>query len=355
MKRTDLSPSIVGLHEEELRACVQERGFPAFHGTQIFNWIYRRQTDSFDLMTDIPKRLRDLLKRDFTLDYFKPSETIRSQRGDTVKYFFPLDDGNGIEAVVLRNEENRTTFCISCQIGCPVGCMYCATGRAGFVRNLSADEIVTQVLSLMKRHSVPDSILFMGMGEPLLNLPEVRKALSLFYEMGISPRRVTVSTCGLVKGIYELAHSGLKPRLALSLGSALEAKRKKMIPFARGTSMQQLKQALIEYREKTRRRVTIEYTLIGGMNDSIEDAEALAAFARSVRAHVNLIRYNPLPKRARLHAGVWNTHMRFVPPSHEVMDRFRRILEEHGVQVTERYRRGDDIEAACGQLLHYRR
>jgi 23S rRNA (adenine2503-C2)-methyltransferase len=352
-KQPDLSSSIIGLREEELRGYVQERGFPAFHGSQIFTWVYGRQADGFDSMTDIPQRLRNLLKQDFSLDYFIPSRTIGSKRGDTVKYFFPLDGNAGIEAVVLGDDEDRLSFCISSQIGCPVGCVYCATGRAGFVRNLSAGEIVTEVLTLMKRHGTPDSLLFMGMGEPLLNLLEVKKSLSLFQEVGISNRRVTVSTCGLIKGIYDLARSGLKPRLALSLGSAIEGTRKKLIPFARGASLQDLRRALAEYREKTGRRVTLEYTLIRGVNDSFEEGEALATFARSVRAHVNLIRYNPLPRRIVRSAQPRDGGPKLLPPSTETVHHFRKLLEERGIQVTERYRRGDDIDAACGQLLHF--
>jgi 23S rRNA (adenine2503-C2)-methyltransferase len=358
IKQDGLSSSIIGLNGEELRGYVQKRGFPAFHGSQIFTWVYRRQADSLDSMSDVPKHLRNLLKQDFSLHYLTPSRTFHSKRGDTVKYFFPLDGNAGIEAVVLQDDEDRVSFCISSQIGCPVGCIYCATGNAGFVRNLSTGEIVTEVLTLMKRHGTPASLLFMGMGEPLLNLVEVKKALFLFQEMGISSRRVTVSTCGLIKGIDELANSGLKPRLALSLGSALEGTRMRLIPFAREASLRELGRALREYREKTGRRVTLEYTLIRGVNHSKVDAEALASFARSVKAHVNLMRYNPLPLRMprmpRMKTGVTSPDgsSRLQPPVSESVQRFKRLLKERGIQVTERYRRGGDIDAACGQLLH---
>jgi 23S rRNA (adenine2503-C2)-methyltransferase len=343
---------IIGLGKNELRAYVQKAGFPAFHGTQVFTWVYHRQADGFDLMTDIPLKLRSSLKRDFTLGYFTSSRTVRSREGDTVKYFYPLDGHRGIEAVVLRDDSNRLSFCLSCQIGCPVGCVYCATGKVGFVRNLSAGEIMTEVLTLMKGHGAPGSLLFMGMGEPLLNLVEVKKAISLCQEMGISSRRVTVSTCGIIKGIRDLAHSGLKPRLALSLGSAVEKTREELIPSARGSSLRELERVLVEYRVKTGRRITLEYTLLQGVNDSTGDAEALALFARSVRAHVNLIRYNPLPRQMAENSNYLKGGRRLLTPSSERVQWFRRILEKGGIQVTERYRRGGDINAACGQLMH---
>jgi len=350
----DLSTSIIGLSRDDLRTYAAERGFPEFHGSQVFNWIYGKQADAFDHMTDIPVRLREQLKRDFSLHYFNPRDILRSNRGDTVKYFFPLENNTGIEVVVLEDEKRRTTFCISCQIGCPVGCIYCATGTAGFVRSLSAGEIVTEVLSLIKLHSEPDSILFMGMGEPLLNLEAVKTSLALFYEMGLSPRRITVSTCGLIRGIQDLAMSGLRPRLAVSIGSALESKRKKLIPFARGNSIQQLEHALIDYREKTRRRITIEYTLISGVNNTTEDANALASFARSVKAHVNLIRYNPSPPYMRNRNDRLSGRTMLTKPKPQEMQHFRRILTDSGLQVTERFHRGSDIDAACGQLIFIR-
>ena len=347
--------SVIGLGKNELRAYVQKRGFPAFHGAQIFTWIYHRQVDGFDLMTDIPLQLRSRLKRDFTLGYFTPSKTVHSVQGDTLKYFFPLDGHTGIETVVLRNDSNRLSFCLSCQIGCPVGCVYCATGKVGFVRNLSAGEIMTEVLTLMKSHGAPDSLLFMGMGEPLLNLAEVKQSIALLQEMGISGRRITVSTCGIIEGIRDLAHSGLRPRLAVSLGSAVEKTREELIPSARGSSLRELERVLVEYREKTGRRITLEYTLLRGVNDSAGDAEALAPFARSVRAHVNLIRYNPLPRRMAESANHRKGVRRLHPPASVTVQRFRKLLEERGVRVTERYSRGGDIDAACGQLLPFAR
>jgi 23S rRNA (adenine2503-C2)-methyltransferase len=349
-KTHDTRPAIIGYNRGALRDYTISKGFPAYHGNQIWQWIYDKNVPGFDHMTDIPMKLREKLQQDFALDYFTPVHHFRSRRGDTDKYFYPLDGSTGIEAVALKDDEQRISFCISSQVGCPVGCIYCTTGSAGFIRDLSAGEIVTEVLSLMQSHGRPDSILFMGMGEPLLNLAEVNKAISLFHEMGISARRITVSTCGLIKGIYDLAASGLKPRLAVSLGSAIDHRRKKLIPPALNSSIRELAEALIHYREKTRRRVTLEYTLISGINDSTEDARALASFAKDTCGHVNLIRYNPPPKHLRERKEFSG----LVSPKTEELRRFRNLLSDQGVSTTERYRRGTDIDAACGQLLFYK-
>jgi 23S rRNA (adenine2503-C2)-methyltransferase len=169
--------------------------------------------------------------------------------------------------------------------------------------------------------------------------------------MDLSPRRITVSTCGLIRGIRDLACSGLKPRLAISLGSAIEAKRKKLIPFARGNNLDQLRKALVFYREKTKRRITIEYTLLRELNDTDEDAQALASFARSTRSHVNLIRYNPMPPHKPRRATGSVSQRKLFPPQTERVRSFTQILVDRKVEVSERYRRGSDINAACGQLL----
>ena len=300
-------------------------------------------------MSDIPLGLRQQLSADFTLRYFTTHDSIVSSDMKTQKHVFLTEDNTGIEVVVLRDESNRMSFCISSQIGCSVGCTYCATGARGFSRNLSAGEIVNQVLSLERLHGRPDSILFMGMGEPLLNYNEVVRGIELLIDTGFSPRRITVSTCGIVKKIYELAGSGLKPRLAVSIGSAFEKKRKIIIPLSSENSLPRLKKAIRHYHEKTRRRVTLEYTVIAGINDTKEDAAALARFALDVHAHVNIIRYN------RIDSGALQSKLPFLhvykTPTGGRTSAFTLILSEFGVCVSERYRRGNDIAAACGQLI----
>jgi len=355
----DKLPSAIGLSETELETYVQKKGFRKFHGRQIFQWIYRKYADNFRLMTDVPEELRGHLNRHFPLSYYTPYTSQWSGDRDTVKYVFLTGEDTGIEVVVLTDKNSRTTFCLSSQIGCTVCCIYCATGKSRFIRNLEAGEIINQVLSLIKIHSMPDSILFMGMGEPLLNYDEVLKSVHLLNSMGFSTRKITVSTCGIVKGIYDLADSGVRPRLAVSLGSALEEKRKQVIPLAQNESLSRLREALGYYREKTGRRITLEYTLMDGINDTPADAASLSQFAKATGSHVNIIRYNPqgpLRKGSEPAALQWSNSLiagrqDIIPPPPQKILAFKRILSKSGIRVTERYRRGNDINAACGQLV----
>ncbi|KPJ88736.1 MAG: hypothetical protein AMS17_04455 [Spirochaetes bacterium DG_61] len=331
--------NIIGHTEEELREFCRERGFKEFHGTQLFNWIYHRYPGNFSDMTDLPMQLRQELEEHYYLGYLYSYRRDESRGRDATKYGFVLKDGKRIEAVVLTDKTGRVSFCISSQVGCALGCTYCETGKIGFIRNLSASEILAQVLTLRHLHGNPQSVLFMGMGEPLMNYAAVVDSLKLLQAVGVGPRKITISTCGIVKRIYDLAGAGLNVRLALSMGSAIDDKRKKLIPVSNHNSLSQLKKALIYYRQRTKRRASIEYILIGGVNDTREEALALVRFAKETWGHVNLIRYNPI-KGSRL----------TVPSSDEVNE-FIRILQVHGIEVSERYRRGQDIAAACGQLV----
>ncbi len=322
---------------ELVHYCV-DRGYRNFHGTQVFNWIYDRFAENFNEMTDLPLSLRNLLAKDFLLDYFKPVKTVLSRDKTAVKYSFPLKK-TCIEAVVLSDKNDRTSFCISSQAGCPVGCVFCATGRIGLIRNLTKDEIINEFYSLIKLHKKPDSILFMGMGEPLLNYSNVKKTIEMLHDAGIGFRKITVSTCGIVKRINDLAMSGLRPRLAVSLGSPIEEKRSKLIPLTKNNDLKALKNAIIFYREKTKRRVSIEYTIIKDVNDTTKEAHTLADFAKEAGTHVNVIRFNPVE-------GI----DLFAPRAGKV-NQFKTILKDRGIEVSERYRRGVDIQAACGQLV----
>jgi len=347
----------------EISEYILLKGFRAFHANQLFTWVYQKQTDNFSSMSDIPLNLRENLSVDFSLGYYTPFKTSTSADESTTKQVFITEDKEGIEVVVLRDKDSRTSFCISSQIGCGVGCSYCTTGAMGCIRNLSAGEIVNQVLSLERLHGKPDSILYMGMGEPLLNYDEVLKSIGLLIDAGFSPRRITVSTCGIVKRIYDLARSGLRPRLAVSIGSVFEEKRKKVIPLSPENSLSRLKQAVQFYREMTKRRITFEYTLMAGINDHEEDAVTLARLARDVNAHVNIIRYNREVSRETLRdiqgPDILPPHLKApyllkshlqTPVSGKVAA-FKQILSSSGVRVSERYRRGSDIAAACGQLV----
>jgi len=209
----------------------------------------------------------------------------------------------------------------------------------GFKRNLKTEEIINEIISLSKLKKKPDSIVFMGMGEPLLNYNNLMKSLVFINSMGVSNKRVTVSTCGIVKRIYDLANSFSRPRLAVSLGSAIEEKRRKMIPLSENNNLSHLKKAILFYQKKTRRRVTIEYTIIEGINDTQADVFALLQFAYDTNAHINLIRFNHVE------------NLDFKRPSNSKFNYFKETLKRKNIRVSERYRRGNDISAACGQLV----
>ncbi len=332
-------PSVIGMTEADLRRFCREHGFREFHGSQVFHWVYGIGAHRFDEMTDVPTALRGALAASFVLSPISLQDHVVSKNHDAEKYRFSLHDALSIESVVLLNPGNRPSFCISSQVGCPVGCIFCATGSMGFLRNLSAGEIAAQALALSRLHTRPRSILFMGMGEPLLNMGNLTDSLELFNEIDLSCKRITVSTCGVVPGIIRLADSGLRPRLAVSLGSADEARRKILIPLAAQWSLERLGRAIVYYRDKTKRRVSIEYTLIRGINDSAADARALAKFTGHCQCHVNMIRYNRVDT------------IEYLPPDTRTVERFKSVLQEKGIVVSERYRKGADIQAACGQLV----
>jgi 23S rRNA (adenine2503-C2)-methyltransferase len=331
--------SVVGTTEADLRRFCREHGFKEFHGSQVFHWVYELGVERFEEMTDVPTALRNALAASFVLSPLSLREQMVSKNHDAAKYRFSLSDGLSIESVALLNESTRPSFCISSQVGCPVGCLFCATGSMGFLRNLTSAEIVAQVVVLSRLHTRPRSILFMGMGEPLLNMENLTDSLGLFNEIDLSCKRITVSTCGVVPGIIHLADSGLRPRLAVSLGSADEAQRKTLVPLAARWSLERLGRSIAYYREKTKRRVSIEYTLIRDINDSAAAARALAKFAGHCQCHVNLIRYNRVDT------------IEYLPPDTRTVGRFKYALQEKGIVVSERYRKGADIQAACGQLV----
>jgi len=331
--------NVLGEMENTLRTLVCSWGFSAFHGSQIFNWMYRKHCKNFQEMTDLPKNLREKLEEKTFIGYPRVQKTIESKSKDAKKYSLLYAEDDSVEAVVLSGEGERMSFCISSQVGCAAGCLYCATGMMGFVRNLTSGEIVGQVLTLMERHGQPNSVLFMGMGEPLFNYECVVSALRLLNSIGIGVRKIVVSTCGITSRIYDLANSDLHPRLAVSIGSAIEETRKKIIPVAKNNPLQDIKTAVIFYKKHTGKRVSLEYTLMRGINDSVAEAIALAQFARQTGCHVNLIRFNKVEGK------------RLSAPHTKTVSSFRETLERRGIAVSERYRKGQDISAACGQLV----
>jgi 23S rRNA (adenine2503-C2)-methyltransferase len=332
---------LTALDEDELGELLVP--LPSFRARQIFKWIYR-DVASFDEMTDLPFSLREDLKQRFTLHGSVVKKTL-SDRDGTIKLLVGFPDGACAEAVLLKDGRGRFTACLSVQAGCPVGCVFCKTGALGFLRNLEPCEITEQFLHLSREAPSPiGNIVIMGMGEPLLNLGPLRKALGLIAGgKGLSLRRVTVSTSGIPRGILDMAENGPKTELAFSLTTAREDLRRRLMPGIREFSLSETKDALAVYQKKTGRRVTIETVLLGGINTGSEDAGALRNFARGLFAVVNVIPWNPVE-------GLYFEGKPLREPSSSELESFIRQLESGGLKVTRRYRKGRGVSGACGQL-----
>ncbi|MBQ9238738.1 MAG: 23S rRNA (adenine(2503)-C(2))-methyltransferase RlmN [Treponema sp.] len=333
----DRKLALAGLVPEEIVRCLNltER----YRGRQILSWI-ARGVSSFDAMTDLGAALRKQLAEHATLRSCTVRHTLHDADG-TVKLQIALHDGYLIEAVLLVDHDGRKTACVSSQAGCALGCAFCKTGTLGLARNLDAAEIVEQFLFLEAVGGTLDNVVFMGMGEPLENIDAVRRALTvLSHPQGraLSLRRVTVSTAGIISGIYDLADRGPAVRLALSLTSADPALRIALMPIARREPLDDLRTAVAYYAQKTGKRVTLEVVVLGGKNTGADAAQLLAAFAAGIPVNVNLIPWNPV-------AGLPFTE----PDAREVL-RFAHLLTAHGITVTRRMRRGQNICGACGQL-----
>jgi 23S rRNA (adenine2503-C2)-methyltransferase len=344
---------------EQLAGLLAEWREPRFRASQVWNWLYHSLVDSYQAMGNLPPALRERLAAETDLTLLTPLAEQQSVTGETRKVLFLLRDGNTIESV-LMSYYDRQTACISTQVGCGMGCIFCATGQGGLVRNLTAGEIVAQVLYLARelrtaaiaqaeeqgRHAElavhpVTNVVFMGMGEPLANYAATRQAIeTLADERGynLGARHMTISTVGLVPGIQRLTDENLPVNLAISLHAADDELRDRLVPLNRRYPLAALMAAVHDYVEKTRRRVTIEYALIAGVNDSLEQAQALSALLGELLCHVNLIPLNPTPGSE------------LQPSDRGQVEAFRSVLEQTGVPTTVRVRRGIDIEAGCGQL-----
>jgi len=331
----DLRP-LVGLDPEDLPG-------KGYRRAQIANWLYVNGVGSFEEMTNLPAEMREGLAAEWRVSEFASVEPFASEDGST-KYLFTLHDGMRTEAVYMPYPD-RTTLCISSQVGCPAGCTFCATGRMGFGRNLSAAEILDQILAVSRdqEHSPRKvrNVVLMGMGEPLLNLDAVALAVRRMLDtrvLDMSPRRITLSTVGIPKGIHRLAEKDLGVRLALSLHAPDDETRQKIIPTSHRFGIVEIMDAVRRYFAATRRRVTFEYTMLAGINDRDWQAERLAVLLRGITAHVNLIPFNPWEG-----SPVEGTDEKGIRA-------FARLLEVAGVEVSVRWSRGQDVGAACGQL-----
>ncbi|MDR2259066.1 MAG: 23S rRNA (adenine(2503)-C(2))-methyltransferase RlmN [Treponema sp.] len=344
-------PALSGLPLDELIELIKP--LPAFRARQIFRWI-AGGAFAFEQMTNLPRPLREELEGRFRV--YSSAVTARLEDPDgTVKLQIRLWDGARIEAVLLsdggdgpsrREDGARKTACLSTQAGCPAGCVFCKTGTLGFLRNLDSAEITEQFLFL--RGLVPgiSNIVIMGMGEPLLNLGELRRGLSVLTDsqgLGLSPRRVTLSSSGITTGIRDLADRGPGIRLALSLTTADENLRQRLMPIGRANPLPELKEALRYYQRQGGGRITLEAVLLSGLNTRREDAAALITFAEGLDAVVNLIPWNPVD-------GMEFEGKPLKEPTPKETGNFIRLLERGGLNVTRRFRRGRSIGGACGQL-----
>ncbi|QQO08069.1 23S rRNA (adenine(2503)-C(2))-methyltransferase RlmN [Breznakiella homolactica] len=338
----DSAGGFTGFFPEELHEKLIS--YPQYRARQIFRWIARGAV-SFDEMTDLPLSLRDDLKNRFSL--YSTSVAARLEDPDgTVKLQIHLSDGAMVESVLLVDGEGRKTACLSVQVGCAMGCVFCKTGTLGLLRNLTASEIVEQFLHLRNLYPGISNIVVMGMGEPLHNIEALRRAVGIIEHtdgIGLSKRRITVSTSGIIKGIRDLADQGPDVRLAVSVTAADSELRDKLMPISRTNPLPGLKDALRYYQEKRPGRITLEAVLLGGLNTRPEDARALVSFAQGLDVIVNLIPWNP----------VEGTALDGIPlrePGTREADGFARYLENASVRVTRRYGKGRSVAGACGQL-----
>jgi 23S rRNA (adenine2503-C2)-methyltransferase len=330
----DLAPSAL---EAELAELVR----PSFRIKQIVEWLHVRGADSFDAMSSLPKDLRAELAARYTIRFPTPVDVTAPAPDGSRKYLFQLADGNRIESVYMPMGD-RTSVCVSSQAGCAVGCTFCVTGYFGAGRNLTPSEIVGQFFRIQKAHSVPlelMNIVFMGMGEPLLNLENVIQALDVL-EKNLAPKRITISTSGIIPGITELARLPRRPNLAVSINAPDRIRREEIMPITRKYPLEDLIGALREFPLERGRDITAEYVLLAGYNDSPDDARMLARLLRGVRVKVNAIPFNEDPNLPE-----WMKR-----PTDAAIDRFVDTLVRNDLPVTVRRSKGRDIAAACGQL-----
>ena len=345
----EFTPQEIGLFVEKL-------GQKPYRGRQVVNWIYKKLAASFDEMTDLPKELREEFKK---AAYISNLHLLEEQVSSdcTRKFLFELEDGESIESVLIPGVRggNKYTLCISSQVGCALGCAFCCTGKLGIKRNLRAYEITDQILAVSRILSkdyqsaspLPSitNIVFMGMGEPLNNFRAVVTALKMITElMGFSKRRVTVSTAGIVPKIYELAEKAPEINLAVSLNATTDKVRSRIMPINKKYPLKELMKACREFPLPPRRRITFEYVLLDGINDSEEDAMRLTRLLQGIRSNVNLIPYNPHSLFDR------NTSSILRKPSEKKILEFQDILHKSGIMAIIRKSMGSDISAACGQL-----
>ena len=320
---------------------LQELGEPKFRGKQIYQWLHEKHVDSWDEMTNVSKSLREKLKENCTLTSLKKEAVQISKIDGTRKYLFLLEDGNVIESVLMRYKHGNSV-CISSQVGCRMGCRFCASTLDGLVRGLRPSEMLDQIYQIGKDIGERISnVVVMGTGEPMDNYDNLLQFIHMLTDengLNMSQRNLTVSTCGIVPRIRQLADEKLSITLALSLHASNQEKRKELMPVANSFEIHEVIDACKYYFEQTGRRVTFEYSLVGGVNDSEEDAKELSILIKGMNCHINLIPVNPIKERD------------YVSSNTQVVNAFKNKLEKNGINVTIRREMGRDIDGACGQL-----
>ncbi|EID76918.1 23S rRNA (adenine(2503)-C(2))-methyltransferase RlmN [Imtechella halotolerans] len=337
---------IRALTKVQLRDFFESKGDKAFRGNQVYEWLWSKGAHSFSSMTNLSKDTREMLEENFVINHIKVDQMQRSNDG-TIKNAVRLHDDLIVESVLIPTE-TRTTACVSSQVGCSLDCKFCATSRLKRMRNLNPDEIYDQVVAIDNESRLYfdrplSNIVFMGMGEPLMNYNNVLKAIDKITSsegLGMSPKRITVSTSGVPKMIRKMADDEVKFKLAVSLHSAIDEVRTSIMPFNENFPLSELREALEYWYSKTKSRITYEYVVWKGINDSKRDVDALVKFCRFAPSKVNLIEYNPIDEGE------------FQQASDQAIQLYVSTLEQSGITVTVRRSRGKDIDAACGQLAN---
>ena len=358
VKLTPEKPSLFGETLASLRAQTEAADFPGFRAKQVMEWLYKKRVDNWDAMSNLPKTFRAWLDAHYSLYPARPLIDKRSN-DITQKLLLELEDKSLIETVLIRapqtgvgQEHSRKTVCVSIQVGCAYGCKFCASGLAGFRRNLTAAEVIAQLMHICRREDAHterakaeiasfDNVVFMGMGEPLANYATLVQAIRILnadWGLNFGARRITVSTSGLAPQIEQLAGENLSVRLAISLHGATNEVRDRIMPINKRYPLEVLLPAAKAFQQKNGRMLTLEFILIDGVNDSLDQAERLSEIARDLHAHVNCIPYN------KVDGLDWNR------PNIRRQDAFVNVLRKNGVSVTIRREKGHDIDAACGQL-----
>ncbi|MBI4994338.1 23S rRNA (adenine(2503)-C(2))-methyltransferase RlmN [Candidatus Peregrinibacteria bacterium] len=324
------------IFKQPLLEFLKENFIPLYRADQLLHAVYGEGKNTYESIKTLPQNLRKQLEENFPIFSFTVKKEVVSKSGDVIKTLFKLKDGAEIEGVLMKFKNGRKTVCVSSQVGCGLKCAFCATGAMGFKRNLKAEEIVDQVLYFGR----VTNVVFMGMGEPFLNYDEVMKAVRIMNDpdlIGIAARRITISTSGIIPGIKALADENVQVNLAVSLHAPNQTLREKLMPIAKSYKLSELMEAIKEYIKKTHRRVSYEYVMLYGINDSQESAMALAKLIKGQMCHVNLIPYN-------------ETYLGFKNAGKDRINKLAEILKSFNIPVTVRVSLGQEISAACGQL-----